>query len=89
MAGEPAAGRTAAHAGPRRGRLAISPKVITAAVIVIAAVWFIIVNRARISIFLWVPKVTAPLWLVLVIFFAGGLITGLLLQRSKNNKQQR
>jgi len=63
--------------------------VITIAVIVIAAVWFIIVNRARISIYLWVPKVTAPLWLVLVIFFAGGLITGLLLQRGKNTQQQR
>jgi len=35
-----------------------------------------------------VPKVTAPLGLVLVIFFAGGLIAGLLLQRGKD-KQQR
>ena len=51
------------------------------AVIVVAAVWFIIVNRQRVAIHLWVPKVTAPLWLVLVIVFAGGLITGLLLQR--------
>ena len=87
MAAEQAGGRTAAHAGARRrGGLTISPKVVTAAVIVIAAVWFIIVNRARISIYLWVPKVTAPLWLVLVIFFAGGLITGLLLQRGKNKQ---
>jgi len=28
-----------------------------------------------------VPKITAPLWLVLVLTFAGGLITGLLLRR--------
>ncbi|HEY3879512.1 MAG TPA: LapA family protein [Trebonia sp.] len=49
--------------------------------ITIAAVWFIIVNRDRVSITLWVPHITSPLWLVLVIFFAGGLITGLLLQR--------
>jgi uncharacterized integral membrane protein len=51
------------------------------AVIVVAAVWFIIVNRQRVALYLWVPKVTAPLWLVLVLVFAGGLLTGLLLQR--------
>jgi hypothetical protein len=35
-----------------------------------------------------VPKVITPLWLVLVIFFTGGLIAGLL-QRGKNKQQQR
>jgi uncharacterized integral membrane protein len=54
---------------------------ITILVVVVAAIWFILVNTQRVSIYLWVPKVTAPLWLVLVITFAGGLITGLLLRR--------
>lgn len=58
-----------------------------AGVITIAAVWFIIVNRDRVSITLWVPHITSPLWLILVVFFAGGLITGLLLQR--RNKASR
>lgn len=72
-----------AHA--RRSGLTVSPKIILAGVIVIAAIWFIVVNRARVDIYLWVPKVTAPLWLVLLITFAGGLLTGLLLRRRKRD----
>jgi len=63
------------------GGVQITGKMIMIAVIVVAALWFIFVNTQRVSIYLWVPKVTAPLWLVLVITFAGGLITGLLLRR--------
>jgi uncharacterized integral membrane protein len=62
--------------------MTVSPKLITAAVIVVAAIWFILVNRSRVAIYLWVPKVTAPMWLVLLLTFAGGLLTGLLLRRS-------
>jgi putative membrane protein len=67
----------------RRTGIHVSPKLVTAAVIVVAAVWFIVVNRGRVSIYLWVPKVTAPMWLVLVITYVGGLVTGLLLRRDK------
>jgi uncharacterized integral membrane protein len=63
------------------GGVQITSKMIMIAVIVVAALWFIFVNTQRVSVYLWVPKVTAPLWLVLVITFAGGLITGLLLRR--------
>jgi uncharacterized integral membrane protein len=88
VAREPAAAKTAAHAGPkRRAGLPISPKIIIAAVITILAVWFILVNRGKVDITLWVSNITASLWLVLLLFFAGGLITGLLLQRNK--RQQR
>lgn len=66
-----------------RAGLTISPKVITAALIVVAAVWFILVNRNKVGIYLWVPKVTAPMWLVLLVTFAGGLLSGLLLRRGK------
>jgi len=65
----------------------VTSKMITIAVIVVAAIWFILVNTQRVSIYLWVPKVTAPLWLVLVLTFAGGLITGLLLRRSRGGGQ--
>jgi uncharacterized integral membrane protein len=63
--------------------VSLTSKRITIAVIVVAAIWFIIVNTQRVSIYLWVPKITAPLWLVLVLTFAGGLITGLLLRRNR------
>ena len=53
----------------------------------VAAIWFILVNTQRVSIYLWVPKITSPLWLVLVITFAAGLITGLLLRRRNRGGQ--
>jgi len=88
VAGQTSVGPTApSHA--RRSGLAVSPKLILAAVIVIAAIWFIVVNRARIDIYLWVPKVTAPLWLVLAITFAAGLLTGLLLRRRRGGTAAR
>jgi uncharacterized integral membrane protein len=64
----------------------VSPKTIAAGVIVIAAVWFILINRSSVSIYLWVPKVTAPMWVILLITFAGGTLTGILVRR--NRKQQ-
>jgi uncharacterized integral membrane protein len=68
--------------GPRKvGGVQITGKMIMITVIVVAALWFILVNTQRVSIYLWVPKVTAPLWVVLLITFGGGLITGLLLRR--------
>jgi uncharacterized integral membrane protein len=63
--------------------VSLTSKRITIAVIVVAAIWFIVVNTQRVSIRLWVPHITAPLWLVLVLTFAGGLITGLLLRRNR------
>ena len=68
--------------GPRKvAGVKITSKTIAILVIVVAVIWFIVVNTQRVSIYLWVPKVTAPLWLVLVITFAVGLIAGLLLRR--------
>jgi uncharacterized integral membrane protein len=70
------------NTGPKRiAGVSVTSKRILILVIVVAAIWFILVNTQRVSIRLWVPHVTAPLWLVLVLTFAGGLITGLLLQR--------
>jgi uncharacterized integral membrane protein len=68
--------------GPKKvAGVSVTSKRVMILVIVVAAIWFILVNTQRVSIRLWVPHVTAPLWLVLVLTFAGGLITGLLLQR--------
>jgi uncharacterized integral membrane protein len=68
--------------------VAISPKLIGAGIIAIATIWFVAVNTNQVPIYLWVPRVTAPMWLVLLVTFAGGMITGLLLRRGKKNKQQ-
>jgi uncharacterized integral membrane protein len=67
----------------------ITSRTITVAVILVAAIWFILVNTQQVSIHLWVPRVTGPLWVVLVLTFAGGLITGLLLRRRGNGKSTR
>ena len=68
--------------GPKKvAGVTVTRKRIAILVIVVAALWFIFVNTQRVSIYLWVPKVTAPLWLVLVLTFACGLVTGLLVRR--------
>lgn len=71
----------------RRRWPALTPKTTAALVIVAAALWFILVNRATIGVYLWVPKVTAPLWLILLFTFIGGLLTGLLLRRGRNKQR--
>jgi uncharacterized integral membrane protein len=72
--------------GPKKvAGVKITPKKITILVIAVAAIWFILVNTQRVAIYLWVPHITAPLWLVLVLTFAGGLITGLLLRRNRGD----
>jgi uncharacterized integral membrane protein len=78
---------TARPAAAKRAGVNVSPKIITAGVITIASLWFMIVNRGTVAIYLWVPKVTAPMWLVLLGTFAGGLLTGLLMRRGKKAQQ--
>jgi uncharacterized integral membrane protein len=76
--------------GPKKvAGVKITPKSITVVVIVVAAVWFILVNTQRVSIYLWVPKITSPMWLVLLLTFAGGLLTGLLLRRRGDRRYTR
>ena len=89
MAGAPTAGRAPAGTGGKRSGVVASPRVIIGGFILIAAVWFILVNRARVEIYLWVPKVTAPLWLVLLLTFAAGVLTEILLARGRSKRRQR
>jgi uncharacterized integral membrane protein len=56
--------------------------------ILIAAVWFIVVNREQVGIYLWVPKVSAPMWLILLITFAAGALTEILLQRGRRKRER-
>jgi uncharacterized integral membrane protein len=66
----------------------LSPKLIGAVLITAAAVWFILANTAKAHIRLWIPTVTAPMWLVLLVTFVGGLVTGILMQRRTKKQQQ-
>jgi uncharacterized integral membrane protein len=88
MAGAPTAGSAAAGTSGKRGKTKVSPKVIIGGLILIAAIWFIVVNRAQVGIYLWVPKVTAPMWLVLLITFAAGALTEILLQRGRSKRER-
>jgi uncharacterized integral membrane protein len=72
----------------KRGKLSISPKLVGAGVIVVAAIWFILANTAKAHIRLWVPTVSAPMWLVLMVTFVGGFVTGMLMQRRGKKQQQ-
>ena len=72
---------TPGHGTKKRAGIRVSPKLITVGVIIVAAVWFILVNKSRVAIYLWVPKVTAPMWLVLLLTFAGGVLAGFLIRR--------
>jgi uncharacterized integral membrane protein len=73
----------------KRAGVTVSPKMVVVAVIIVAAVWFALVNRASTRIHLWIPSVTAPMWLVLTITFGGGLLTGMLLTRSRKKSESK
>jgi len=51
-------------------------RTIGVAVIAVLAVWFIAANTESVSIKLWIPTVTLPLWVVLTGTLAAGLVIG-------------
>jgi len=61
-------------------------KLITVGVIFAAALWFILVNTGKARVRLWIPTVSAPMWLVLLVTFAGGMVAGLLIRRSNKKR---
>ncbi len=52
-------------------------------VLTVLAVWFIAVNTDSVSIRLWVPTVTLPLWVVLTVTLLTGLVIGWFLARRR------
>jgi uncharacterized integral membrane protein len=67
----------------------ISTKMVTIGVILAAAIWFILVNTGKARVRLWIPTVSAPMWVVLLVTFAGGMVVGLLIRRSNRAKSQK
>ncbi|MFC8275241.1 LapA family protein [Streptomyces sp. NPDC057271] len=47
------------------------------------AVWFIAVNTGSVTIRLWVPEVTLPLWIVLTVTLLVGVVLGLFVARRR------
>ncbi|MGW1616771.1 lipopolysaccharide assembly protein LapA domain-containing protein [Streptomyces sp. NPDC002285] len=47
------------------------------------AIWFIAANTESVTIKLWVPTVTLPLWGVLTVTLLVGVVLGLLLARRR------
>ncbi|MET7981796.1 MULTISPECIES: LapA family protein [unclassified Streptomyces] len=42
-------------------------------------IWFIAANTGSVTIRLWIPKVTLPLWIVLTVTLLVGILMGLLI----------
>lgn len=61
-----------------KGR-AIRLRTIGSLLIVAAAIWFIAANTGSVTVRLWIPTVTLPLWSVLTVTLVAGLVLGLLI----------
>ncbi|MDH6140433.1 MULTISPECIES: LapA family protein [Kitasatospora] len=58
------------------------------AVLAVLAVWFIAANTGSVSVRLWVSTVTLPLWAVLTVTLATGLLIGWFLARRGANRDR-
>jgi lipopolysaccharide assembly protein A len=61
----------------------IPPKAAVAALILVAAIWFIVANNGKARITFWLTDVRAPMWIVLLGTFVAGLVTGRLTERRR------
>ncbi|MET9886180.1 LapA family protein [Streptomyces sp. NPDC006430] len=47
------------------------------------AIWFIAVNTASVTVRLWIPTVTIPLWVILTVTLIVGMILGMFIARRR------
>ncbi|MFD0265104.1 lipopolysaccharide assembly protein LapA domain-containing protein [Streptomyces sp. NPDC127106] len=47
------------------------------------AIWFIAVNTGPVTVRLWVPTVTIPLWVVLTVTLVVGMLLGVFIARRR------
>ncbi|BFV60684.1 hypothetical protein KCMC57_up57880 [Kitasatospora sp. CMC57] len=52
-------------------------------ILAVLAIWFIAANTASVSIHLWIPTVTLPLWVVLAVTLLVGAAIGWLVARRR------
>ncbi|MGW8884986.1 LapA family protein [Streptomyces sp. NPDC055749] len=68
--------------GGRTAQGLLTPARIAVVAVAVLAIVFICVNTADVTIRLWIPEVTMPLWLALVgVFLAGGVCGGYVFRR--------
>jgi uncharacterized integral membrane protein len=74
---------------PRRASdVTVSTRTVVFAVVAILAVWFILMNTSSVRIHLWgVSVVTAPLWVVLVVILAAGMLLGWVVRRNRDGRR--
>ncbi|MCX5214594.1 LapA family protein [Kitasatospora sp. NBC_00240] len=58
-----------------KGR-AVRLRTIGIGILIVLAIWFIAANTGSVSIRLWVPTVTLPLWVVLTVTLLVGMVIG-------------
>ncbi|GHG37948.1 hypothetical protein GCM10018791_64440 [Streptomyces zaomyceticus] len=47
------------------------------------AIWFIAANTGSVTVRLWIPNVTLPLWIVLTVTLLVGIVLGLFIARRR------
>src|SRR5258705_7378748 len=75
------------QARPKRGAR-VPAKVIVSLLILAAALWFIFANTQDVKVRLWVPTVSAPMWVVLLVTFAVGMLLGLVTPRLMRRRRR-
>ena len=78
-----------APAPPSAADRAQRSRMIGAIVIAVVAIWFILANTHKASITFWVVTVTSPMWLTLAGTFLAGMLTSLLLTRTRAKKHRK
>lgn len=63
------------------GRRRITARYVVALVVAVLALVFVLQNRGPVNVYLFTLTLSAPLWLLLVVMIAVGLIIGLVVRR--------
>ncbi|MCE3550607.1 LapA family protein [Pseudonocardia sp. RS11V-5] len=66
-----------------RGRRRITARAVVALVVAVLALVFVLQNRDPVGVYLLTLTLSAPLWLLLVVMIAVGLLIGVVLTRRK------
>ena len=80
--------KTNAPAPRKVGGVTVSARTVVFAVVAILAVWFILMNTSSVKIHLWgLSTASSPLWFVLLVMLAAGMLLGWVLHRYRDNRR--
>ncbi|MFC5952922.1 DUF1049 domain-containing protein [Pseudonocardia lutea] len=66
-----------------RARRTVSPRLVVALVVMVLALVFVLQNRGPVNVYLFTLTLSAPLWLLLVVMIAVGLLVGVVVTRRR------